>query len=284
MQADLIADCGCEVGEVPMWHPSENKLYWTDIPAGKLYRYDPASDTYEECFDDGVVGGYTIQEDGTFLLFMEQGAVRTWDGEALETIVDRIPGEESSRFNDVISDPEGRVFGGTMPTDDQLGSVYRIDTDGSVTELLDSVDLPNGMGFTPDRETLYLTESYEDTIYTFDYDAETGSIDNRSVFVDASEDEGMPDGLTVDSDGYVWSAKFGGGCVVRYDPSGTEVERYEIPAENVTSLLFAGESFKDLYVTTAKFEASDGDIHAGDLFRLRPGVGGVEEFYSNVSV
>ena len=284
MQADLIADCGCEVGEVPMWHPSENKLYWTDIPAGKLYRYDPASDTYEECFDDGVVGGYTIQEDGTFLLFMEQGAVRTWDGESLETVVDRIPGEEDSRFNDVIADPEGRVFGGTMPTDEQLGSVYRIDTDGSVTELLDSVDLPNGMGFTPDRETLYLTESYEDTIYTFDYDAETGSIDNRSVFVDASEDEGMPDGLTVDADGYVWSAKFGGGCVVRYDPSGTEVERYEIPAENVTSLLFAGESFEDLYVTTAKFEASDDDIHAGDVFRLRPGVQGVEEFYSNVSV
>lgn len=284
MQAEIIADCGCEVGEVPMWHPTEKRLYWTDIPAGKLYWYDPETDAYEECFDEGVVGGYTIQKDGTFLLFMEQGAVRTWDGETLETVVEKIPGEEESRFNDVIADPEGRVFGGTMPTDDQLGSLYRMDTDGSITELLDSVNLPNGMGFTPDRETLYLTESYTDTIYTFDYDAETGAIDNRRVFVDASGDEGMPDGLTVDAEGYVWSAKFGGGCVVRYDPSGTDVKRYNIPAENVTSLLFAGEDFEDLYVTTATLGASDDDTHAGDTFRLRPGVKGVEEFYSDVSI
>ncbi len=284
MHTDVIADCRCEIAEVPMWHPAERRLYWTDIPAGELYRYDPATDAYERCFDGGVVGGYTIQADGTFLLFMTAGAVRLWDGESLETVVDGIPGEEESRFNDVIADPEGRVFAGTMPTDDGPGSLYRIDTDGSVTELLDDVDLPNGMGFDPARETLYLTESNANRIHAFDYDAADGSIDDRRTFTTVPDGEGMPDGLTVDADGDVWSARFGGGCVVRYDDAGSVVERHDVPTENVTSLLFAGEEFADLYVTTATFEAPDDDEHAGNVFRLRPGVRGVAEFPSRVSI
>lgn len=290
MRAETVADCRCEIGEVPMWHPGENRLYWIDIPAGEMFRYDPQTETYERCFDGSVIGGYTIQTDGSFLLFMEAGAIQRLDpseseiahDDSLDSIVDSIPGEQRSRFNDVITDPEGRVFGGTMPTDDRLGVLYRLETDGTVTTVLDGIDLPNGMGFTPDREVFYLTESNTGTIYAFDYDAETGEIDNQRVFVEIPEEEGMPDGLTVDKEGYVWSAQFGGGCVVRYTPDGIEESRHEVPAENVTSLLFAGENFNDLYVTTAMYEASEDDKNSGNLFRLRPPVSGIEEFTSNV--
>ncbi|WP_331233331.1 SMP-30/gluconolactonase/LRE family protein [Natronorarus salvus] len=292
MRVETVADCRCEIGEVPMWHPEEKRLYWIDIPAGELFRYDPAIGAYDRCFDGGVIGGYTIQADGSFLLFMEEGAVRRLEppeegianDDSLEPIVDSIPGEEGSRFNDVVADPEGRVFGGTMPTDDRLGALYRLDTDGTVTTVLEGVDLPNGMGFSPDRETFYLTESNTNTIYAFDYDVETGAIDDRRVFVDVPDGEGMPDGLTVDEEGSVWSAQFGGGRVVRYAPDRTEERRHEVPAENVTSLLFAGEGFEELYVTTATYEASGDDEGAGNLFRLRPSVSGVPEFASRVSL
>ncbi|MDR9429409.1 MAG: SMP-30/gluconolactonase/LRE family protein [Natronomonas sp.] len=285
MRVETVADCRCEIAEVPMWHPTEERLYWTDIPAGEMYRYDPEADEYEQCYDGGVVGGYTIQADGSFLLFMEAGAVRSLDDDgSLETVVESLPGEEGSRFNDVIADPNGRVFGGTMPTDDGLGTLYRLDTDGTTTALVEDVDLPNGMGFDPDHERFYFTESNTNTIYEFDYDVATGDLSNKRVFVDIPDDKGMADGLTVDEEGYVWSAQFGGGCVVRYAPDGTEDDRYEIPAKNVTSLLFAGNSFDELYVTTAKFEASEDDPLAGGVFRLRPRVSGVEEFYSRVSI
>ncbi len=292
MRVETVADCRCEIGEVPMWHPEEKRLYWIDIPTGELFRYDPATGAYERCFAGGVVGGYTIQADGSFLLFMEAGAVARLEppeegvasDDALETVVDSLPGEEGSRFNDVVADPEGRVFGGTMPTDDRLGALYRLDTDGTVTRVLEGIDLPNGMGFSPDRETFYLTESNTNTIYAFDYDVETGAVDDRRVFVDVRDGEGMADGLTVDEEGSVWSAQFGGGCVVRYAPDGTEEDRHGIPAENVTSLLFAGDGYEELYVTTATYEASEDDEGAGNLFRLRPPVSGVAEFASRVSL
>ena len=292
MRAETVADCRCEIGEVPMWHPEEKRLYWIDIPTGELFRCDPTTGTYERCFDGRIIGGYTIQADGSFLLFMEGGAVRRLEppregiagDDDLETIVDSIPGEQGSRFNDVIADPRGRVFGGTMPTDEHLGALYRLDTDGTVTTVLEGVDLPNGMGFSSDRETFYLTESITNTIYAFDYDIETGGIDDRRAFVDVPDGEGMPDGLTVDEEGSVWSARFGGGCVVRYAPDGTEASRHEVPAENVTSLLFAGEGYEELYVTTATYEADEDDEGAGNLFRLRPSVSGVPEFDSRVSL
>ena len=130
MQPELIADYRCEVGENPLWHPDEQKLYWTDIPRGHLFRYDPATDEHERCYDGPPVGGFTLQEDGALALFMERGAVRTWRDGFIDTIVEDIPRERTSRFNDVIADPKGRVFGGTMSTENQLGRLYRVEPDG----------------------------------------------------------------------------------------------------------------------------------------------------------
>ena len=283
MEPELIADYHCVTGEGPLWHPQEKRLYWLDIPQGKMFRYDPATGEHEQCYDGEVVGGFTIQADGALLLFMARGAIKTWREGEMRTIIDAIPEEEDSRFNDVIADPEGRVFCGTMSTKDRLGRLYRLDTDGTLTRILDGVGTSNGMGFTPDCKQMYHTDSRKREIYLYDYDRSTGEITNRRVFIRVPEGEGGPDGMTVDAEGYVWSARWGGGCIVRYTPDGAEVRRIEFPARKVSSVTFGGEDYADMYVTTAggdnKAEEGPG---AGALFRLAVGVKGVPEFPSRV--
>jgi D-xylonolactonase len=284
MKPELIADYACITGEGPLWHPDENCLYWVDIPQGRLFRYRPTDGRHERCLSQGVIGGITLQEDGSLLLFMEDGAVRVWrEGREPEILLEGLPEEKGTRFNDVIADPAGRVFCGTMPTDHRLGRLYRLDPDGSTTLLLEGVGCSNGMGFSPDRRLLYHTDSPEREIYTFDYDESTGAISNRRVFVRESEEEGSPDGLTVDAEGYVWSAKWDGSRIVRYAPDGTEDRRIAIPARKASSLTFGGENYDELYITTAggNERATDGPL-AGGLFRIRPGVRGVPEFRSRI--
>ncbi len=285
MQPDLIADTNCQTGENPLWHPLEGRVYWVDIPAGRLFRYDPASGQHEMCYQaEEAIGGFTIQADGALLLFMARGAVCIWrEGRPLQTVVAEIPVEREGRFNDVIADPEGRVFCGTMPVGERLGRLYRLDLDGTLTMLLDGIGCSNGMGFTPDRRHLYYTDSPRHEIYLFDYDRATGALTNQRVFVRTPVDEGFPDGLTVDAEGYVWSARWDGGCLVRYAPNGAEVLRVAFPARKVSSVIFGGSDHSDIYVTTANQEGREHEgPGAGALFRLRLGIRGVPEFFSRV--
>ena len=122
MEPEMIADYACEVGEGPLWHPVEKRLYWADIPGGRLFRYDPSTGEHEQFYDGGVVGGFTFQEDGALLLFMERGAVAVLRDGDLRCIIDGLPGEEENRFNDVFADAGGRVFCGTMPNDPERGA------------------------------------------------------------------------------------------------------------------------------------------------------------------
>jgi sugar lactone lactonase YvrE len=286
-----IADMHCHTGEGPLWHPDEKRLYWVDIPNGRLFRYDPETGDHELCYETDTIGGFTIQPDGALLLFEDKGRIETWHEGRTRTVVDEIEAERDSRFNDVIADPQGRVFCGTMPTDDRLGRLYRLDTDGTITEVLDAVDIPNGMGFTPNRDGMYFNETEADKIYRFEYDQESGELSNRAVFLDTTDERGSPDGMTVDADGYVWTAYWDGGCLVRYTPEGVEDRRIEFPARKVSSVSFGGEEYTDAYVTTAlgpgegdpgsREEEGDG---AGALFRLSPGVEGVPEFRSDIPV
>jgi sugar lactone lactonase YvrE len=231
------------------------------------------------------VGGFTIQSDGALLLFMAKGAVALWTREELKTIVKDIPAERDARFNDVIADPEGRVFCGTMPAPDHLGSLYRMDTDRKVARVIEEVGTSNGLGFTPDRKQMYYTDTRKREIYIFDYERSSGAISNRRVFVRVTDNAGSPDGLTVDAEGCVWSARWGGGCVVRYAPDGTEMARVEFPAQKVSSLTFGGEDCTDMYFTTAGGnDRKTNGPGAGAMFHLNLGIKGVPEFFSRIAV
>jgi D-xylonolactonase len=285
VEPELIADYENEVGEGPLWHPTEKRLYWIDIPPGRMYRYDPETGEHEQVYQGpSAIGGYTIQEDGSFLLFMERGAVAVLRNGELEYLIEEIPAEREGRFNDVIADPAGRVFCGAMPDSTGSARLYRLDTDGSLTQVLDGIGLSNGLGFTPDGSQMYYTDSYAYKIYLFDYDRETGDITNQRVFVETDRN-GVPDGMTVDADGYVWSARAGGSALYRYTPDGAEVLSVAFPAKMVASCAFGGSGMDELYVTTIGGEnRAEHGPGAGGLFRLRPGVKGVPDFFSRVGV
>ena len=283
-EPERIADYACVTGEGPLWHPDEQRLYWVDIPTGRLFRYTPASGGHEQCFESSeALGGFTIQEDGALLLFMARGAVKLWRDGKLTTVIEEIPDEVTTRFNDVIADPEGRVFCGTMPTSSRPGRLYRLDPDRTLTKLLDGIGVSNGMGFTPDLKGLYYTDSPARNIYMFDYDRATGDISNQRVFVQTPDGEGVPDGLTVDAEGYVWSARWDGGVLVRYTPDGEEALRIAFPARKVSSVTFGGTDYTDIYVTTAGGDQKTTEGQgAGALFRLRLGIQGKPEFRSKI--
>jgi D-xylonolactonase len=285
VQLEMLADYACVVGEGPLWHPLEKRLYWVDIGLGRLFRYDPATGASEQVYEGEPIGGFTVQADGALLLFMTRGAIRLWRDGQLTTVVEGIPAEKDHRFNDVIADPAGRVFCGTLALSGQgAGRLYRLDRDGSLTLVLDDVLCSNGMGFPGDRRTMYFTDSLRQQIYLFDYDEASGALTNRRLFVEVPASLGLPDGMTVDADDYVWSANWGGGCLLRFDPQGAEVARISFPVVAVSSVVFGGDESTDMYVTTARGNAKETDgAAAGALFRLRvPGVRGRPEFLSRV--
>jgi len=250
-----------------------------------MFRYHPTTGTHEQFYQGEKVGGFTIQTDGSLLLFMERGTIRTWNKGQLTTWIEGIAEEHETRFNDVIADPAGRVFCGTMPTKDRLGRLYRLDTDAKLTKLLEGIGCSNGLGFSPDRRTLYYTDSPVRKIYAFDYCQLTGGISNQRVFVQTAPEDGYPDGLTVDGRGFVWSARWGGACVICYSPDGLEERRINLPARFITSLAFGGDSLSDIYITSALGEEDlDESAAAGALFSVNLGIRGIPEFFSGVHV
>lgn len=286
---EIVADVPCVTGEGPLWHPDERLLYWTDIPSGILYRYNPANHRHEKAYDDRPVGGYTLQADGSLLLFRDRGNVVVWrDGAVIDTIIDEIPDEAPTRFNDVFADPAGRVYCGTMPTRDRLGRLYRLDTDGSIHRLLDGIGCSNGMGLTRDGTGLYYIDTPTHHVYRFDYDRDTGSLTNQTVFITTPEgdDTGMPDGMTVDAEGNLWVAMWEGESVLHYGSDGQLIDKLPIPgAVNVTCPTFAGDGYDTMYITTAMGQnRPDTGEHAGALYAFKPGVKGVPECRSRVGL
>jgi len=284
----VIVDVDCATGEGPLWHPEEERLYWVDIPNGRLYRYSPATDRHELVFSGPPIGGFTLQADGALLLFMAKGAVGIWrEGHDLEMVIDETPAMRETRFNDVIADPAGRVFCGSMPRPDAPALLYRLDPDGSLTLVLDDVALSNGMGFTPDRRGMYYTDTRKQKIYLFDYDETTGAIGHPRVFADVPTTlgAGHPDGMTVDAAGTVWTARWAGHCLVRYSASGEELQRVGFPVPKVSCITFGGADYTDMYVTTASVgrRETEGRL-AGSLFHLNLGIRGVPEFRSRIGL
>lgn len=282
---ELIANYACHTGENPLWNPLDKCVYWLDIPTGTIFRHDPAAGTHDVFYRGELAGGFTLQTDGALLLFGAGGAVRhLYQGE-VTILVESLPGEEANRFNDVMADPAGRVLCGTMPfdtdTDIPSGSLYLLEHDGSIRKLRDNIRLSNGMGFSPDLKTFYHTDSLARTITQFEYDAVRGDIANPQLFALRASGQGVPDGLTVDAEGFVWSAVWDGSRLVRYDPQGHIEREIHFPVKKVSSLMFGGDDYRDIYVTTAGGDnpGENGEL-AGALFRLRLGIQGKPDFLS----
>lgn len=275
--------------ENPLWHQQQQYLYWTDIPAGKMYRHYPEVRTYEQIYDGEPVGGFTIQADGSLLLFKTKGTVEIWKEGETTTVIPEIAEGKTSRFNDAIADPFGRVYSGIMATETTDGKLYRIDWDGSYHLMAENFLIPNGMGFDLQYRYLYVTDSDRRTIYRFDYDKATGNLSNQQPLIVTPEGEGVPDGLTVDTEGYIWSARWDGYHIHRYSPEGEEVMSIQLPVARVSSVTFGGKDYDQMFITTAKGNKATADVQdrrsqeaAGNIFLLQTGVVGKPEFLSRI--
>ncbi len=288
MMFEIVADYACETGEGPLWHADEQALYWVDIPRGRLFRYDPGAETHAMLYEDRPIGGYTIQADGSLLCFRDGGNIVELDAEGLlrRTIVASVPELAGTRFNDVVAAPDGGVFAGTMSCETLAGRLYHLSREGVLSVVLEGQGTPNGMGFSPDEKWMYYQDSRAQTLSRFDYDRASGEVSQPRLLRTASEagDRGRGDGLTVDVNGDLWSARWEGGCVLQCDPMGVPRREYDLPAECVTSMAFGGAELTELYVSSARGgERPEQGIAAGALFRLDPGVKGRAEYRSRVS-
>jgi D-xylonolactonase len=287
----MVADVGAVVGEGAVWDGTAGTLYWTDIRTGRVFAYVPSSGEHRRIHQGVFVGGLRSNRRGG-LVFGTWEGVMLWRSDDEWTWLHRDP---AMRFNDVAAGPDGSFYAGSMFDDSPTGRLYRFFPDGSSEVVAENLGVSNGMGFSPDLRTFYHTDSPTRTIYAYDYDPAAHRLSQRRTFVRLPDTVGVPDGMTVDAEGYVWSAIWAGGCVVRFDPAGREERRVRFPATQTASVAFGGPELDDLYVTTASFgtggppsglEPRGYDFAAhrgGELYRVRGvGVRGKPEFEADL--
>ena len=267
----LLVDAGARLAENPLWDPARRWLYWTDIPAGEVHRARLDGSERTCIYRGPRVGGFTLQEDGALLLFrVDDIALLPADGGEPRR-VRGVGDPDMERFNDVIADGRGGVLAGTIGARPGSGGLYRLDPDGGLERLEGRTDLGNGMGFAPDGRTFYWTRTHEREIVAYDVEPGSGALTGRRTVVRVPEDGGVPDGLAIDAEGALWSARYGGAEVVRHASDGRVLERLALPVPNVTAVAFAGDGLDELVITTARGGTGEG---AGALYRWRPGVRG----------
>lgn len=272
----------CELGENPLWNVDDGCLYWEDITGGKIHRFHLASGKHAQIYSGERVGGFTFQASGDLLLFrVNDLALLKPDGRV--EVFRKFSDEGVERFNDVIADPEGRVFAGTIGKTPESGGLFRVDADGTITLMFRGTGCSNGMGFSPDLKTFYWTCSTRRRIYSFAFDRATGNLSGEKVIYEANADEGIPDGLTVDHRGHIWSARWDGFAVVHHAPDGKVIEKFAFPVAKVSSLCFGGPNLDQFFVTTAGGRlGSDGQD--GTVYLWPAGTTGAAEFKSRIGL
>jgi sugar lactone lactonase YvrE len=269
---------GNKLGEGPLWHPKEKTLYWVDIEGDCFHRFNPETGNQENFPIGQPVGCLAFRENGGLVLGLRDG-LGYWDFEAKEInfIANPEEGRRNARFNDGVVDRQGRLWAGTLGEDDQ-SALYRLDPDGSIHTKEIGVTISNGIGWSPDNTTMYYTDSAIRKIYAYDFDPLSGEISNRKDFVNVPLTEGFPDGLTVDSEGFIWSAQWDGWRVTRYDPHGVVERVVYLPVQRPTSCTFGGEDLNQLVITSAWTGLHETDRReqalAGDLFLIQTEVAG----------
>ena len=279
-----VQPAGAILGEGPLWCPREQALYWLDIKRPAIYRFDPRAGQTGNWSLPSDIGCMALREQGGMVVGLRTGfAFLDLETGAVTALADPEADRPDNRFNDGKVDRQGRFWAGTLndAESEPLGSLYRLDREGAVTLMQDGAVVSNGIGWSPDDRTLYFTDSVIRTIWAFDFDPGSGGIANRRVFAEVPDGTGYPDGLTVDSEGYVWSAVWDGWRIVRYDPAGRIDREVVVPVQRPTSCMLGGPDLKTLYVTSASIhldaEALERGPMAGGLFALEVGTAGLPE-------
>lgn len=281
MQAECVLDVRCGLGEGPVWDEREGLLYWVDIMAGRVHRWRPDSGPVETMEAGEPVGAAALCEDGGLVCALQNGfAVAERFGGELRRLASYEGASPEIRMNDGKCDAAGRFWAGTMAFDFRpgAGALYRLDADAAVMKMLEGVTISNGMDWSADGTRMYYIDTPKRTVDVFDFDAETGAISNRRTAVEIPDEAGWPDGMTLDAEGNLWVALWGGGAVRCYSPEGRLEEVIEVAAPQTTSCCFGGADYGVLYITSARDGLSEEQLaaapQAGGVFAVRPGVRG----------
>ncbi len=279
----VVADVHADVGEGPCWDDATGTLIFVDVTPGTIYRLNPATGRLTSRSIGQEVGAAMPRTAGGLVVAARDGIgfLDEDPGAQLEIVAPVEADNPGNRMNDAKCDPAGRLWAGTMAFDfaRHAGSLYRMETDGRVERVLSDVTISNGLGWSPAGTTMYFIDSGESAVDAFTYDPETGVASDRKRLVEFGNGEGAPDGLTVDADGHLWVAMFGGGVVRRFSPQGASSGSVSFPVSQVTSVAFGGDALDTLFVTSAAYKLTPERLAqeplAGATFSCRPGPTGL---------
>jgi sugar lactone lactonase YvrE len=279
---ELVLDAGADLGEAPTWDADAHRLIWVDITKGLVHSFDPDTGQ-DDVVDVGQpVGAAVPTRSGRLALAAEDSFSLLDPATARTDLLAEVESEVAeTAMNDGKCDGAGRFWAGTKDVEGHrpLGSLYRLDADHRLTRVLKDVTISNGLGWSPDQRTMYYIDSTTYGIDAFDFDFSSGSVSHRRRMVELPVAWGLPDGMTVDEEGLLWVAFWGGSAVRRIGVDGRLASTIELPASQTTSCTFGGDDLSDLYVTSARVGLSDTELReqpsAGGLFRLRAGVRGL---------
>ena len=279
---ECIWPLGAELGEGPVWSKTDKAVYFVDIKRKHIHRY--ATDSRETMTWPAPSGpGFIIPaSDGRFVCGLRKGLYR-FDARTgtFDKLADVEQDRASNRLNDGFADPQGYLWFGTMDDDENepTGALYRVGDDGKIALCDDGYDIANGPAMSPDRRTLYHTDTRGRTIYASDV-ADDGTLSNKRAFIKV-QGSAFPDGMAVDAEGCLWVALYTGGCIERYSPDGKQIDTVAFPCSNVTKLVFGGDDLRTAYVTTALKGLSEAkrerETLAGGLFAFRSPVQGLPQ-------
>lgn len=285
---ECIVDAKANVGESPFWHGEEQRVYWVDIAGKAMHRTDPATGQDEVWLHEDMAGCIALRESGGILAAMQLGFYRFDPTDASWThLHDPEPDMPGNRFNDGACDTAGRFWAGTMRIDGGNpgpdGALYRLDPDGTCTRMQTGYWTVNGLAFSPDGRTMYVSDSNPQvrTIWVYDYDPQTGLPSNKRLFFDTHGRPGRPDGGAMDSDGCYWMAGVSGWELVRFTPKGKVDRVIEMPVEKPSKIAFGGPGLDVMFVTSISDGLTPGSEDkqpkAGGLFAVHAGVTGLPE-------
>ncbi|WP_219405935.1 SMP-30/gluconolactonase/LRE family protein [Pseudomonas sp. Colony2] len=286
MQAELIVDARNAVGECPVWVPGENALYWVDIPTGELQRWNATSGQAQAWKAPQMLACIARTSAGDWVAGMQTGFFRLTphndgrlDTAPLASVEHARP---DMRLNDGRCDRQGRFWAGSMvlnmAENAADGALYRYETGRAVHTALNGFITPNGLAFSPDGRTMYLSDSHPlvQQVWAFDYDIDSGTPSNRRLFVDMHQFLGRPDGAAVDAEGCYWICANDAGLVHRFTPDGRLDRSLAVPVKKPTMCAFGGTRLDTLFVTSIRDDHSAQSL-AGGVFALNPGVTGLPE-------
>jgi sugar lactone lactonase YvrE/DNA-binding IclR family transcriptional regulator len=272
------------LGEGPVWLPTQRKLAWVDILAPSVQISDPETGYTDTLRMPELTSAIIPRRSGGAILAMQSGLKAFDFATRTQMHFATIEGDKpQNRLNDAKCDRRGRLWVGTLAIDTSpdRGGLYRVDPDSRVTKMATDVHIANGLAWSPDDRLFYFTDSGRRTVYAYEFDIEAGTIGNRRVFREFPESEGTPDGITVDSKGYVWIALWDGWCVKRFAPDGRLDRVITLPVPRPTSCIFGGPDMTTLYITSGRVRLSTNQLMeaplSGGVFAVETEVSGVAE-------